>query len=220
MRSRFNAALAGCLLCSALLSESAVAQSAKPTLLQRVRELIGLNRPIAAGGSRSSRSLAVCIISPRTEIDAKGQVQALVTLPRPTILAADPLNEVRINRGDRLIWRQQASSTQAIEGPINWPVEPIQPGDQLTLLLRPRGASGGDFARIKLNGASAAQMNGYEDLVQQLGSNAEAWLNAIDSAMNRNQVHLAWALLFTPQVQHSVELDELRREVLRQGCGE
>jgi hypothetical protein len=219
MRSRLSAALVAGLLSSGLLTQAAVAQSAKPTLLQRIRALIGLNRPIAAGGSRSSAALAVCVITPRTELDAKGQAQALVPLPRPTILAAGPLNEVRIDRGDRPVWRQRASSTQAIQGPISWPVEPIQPGEQLTLLLRPRGASGGDFARIQLTGASASEMSRHQALVEQLGSDAKAWLKAVDTALDRNQVPLAWALLFAPQDPRSTELDELRREVLRRGCG-
>jgi hypothetical protein len=220
MRSRLSAALVAGLLSSGLLTQAAVAQSAKPSLLQRIRALIGLNRPIAAGGSRSSAALAVCVITPRTELDAKGQAQALVPLPRPTILAAGPLNEVRIDRGDRPVWRQRASSTQAIEGPISWPVEPIQPGEQLTLLLRPRGASGGDFARIQLTGASATEMSSHQALVDQLGSDAKAWLKAVDTALDRDQVPLAWALLFAPQDPRSAELDELRREVLRRGCGE
>lgn len=219
MRSRLSAALVAGLLSSGLLTQAAVAQSAKPSLLQRIRALIGLNRPIAAGGSRSSAALAVCVITPRTELDAKGQAQALVPLPRPTILAAGPLNEVRIDRGDRPVWRQRASSTQAIEGPISWPVEPIQPGEQLTLLLRPRGASGGDFARIQLTGASATEMSRHQALVEQLGSDAKAWLKAVDTALDRDQVPLAWALLFAPQDPRSAELDELRREVLRRGCG-
>lgn len=220
MRFRLPAVLAAGLLTSALLMQSAVAQSTRPTILQRIRALIGLNKPIAAGGSRSSAALAVCVITPRTELDAKGQAQALVPLPRPTILAAGPLNEVRIERGGQPVWRQRASSTQAIEGPISWPVEQIQPGEQLTLLLRPRGASGGDFARIQLIGASATEMSRHQALVQQLGSDAKAWLKAVDNAMDRNQVPLAWALLFAPQDPRSAELDELRREVLRRGCGE
>jgi hypothetical protein len=99
-------------------------------------------------------------------------------------------------------------------------VEPIQPGEQLTLLLRPRGASGGDFARIQLTGASASEMSSHQALVEQLGSDAKAWLKAVDTALDRNQVPLAWALLFAPQDPRSAELDELRREVLRRGCGE
>jgi len=214
--------VAGALLTLTLGAPVALAETptAKPSLLQRIRQLIGLTRPIAAGGSRSSATLAVCVITPRTKLDAKGQARALVPLPRPTILAAGPLNEVRIDRAGQPIWRQRASSTAAIEGPIGWPVDPIQPGEQLTLLLRPRGASGGDFARIELTGASAGEMEANQALVTRLGGDAKAWLSAVDSALDRQQVPLAWALLFAPQDPRSNELDALRREVLHRGCGE
>ncbi len=222
LRPLARSAGAGALLSLTLGAPAALAQAptAKPSLLQRIRELIGLNRRIAAGGSRSSAALAVCVITPRTELDAKGQARALVPLPRPTILAAGPLNEVRIDRDGQPIWRQRASSTIAIEGPIGWPVDPIRPGEQLTLLLRPRGASGGDFARIELTGASAREMEANQALVSKLGGDAKAWLSAVDSALDRQQVPLAWALLFAPQDPRSNELDALRREVLQRGCGE
>lgn len=42
----------------------------------------------------------------------------------------------------------------------------FQAGDRLTLLLRPRGASGGDFASIQLTGASAKEMRSHQALVQ------------------------------------------------------
>jgi hypothetical protein len=221
LRPLTRSAVAGALLSLTLGAPAALAQTpaAKPSLLQRIRQLIGLNRPIAAGGSRSSAALAVCVITPRTELDAKGQARALVPLPRPTILAAGPLNEVRIDRDGQPIWRQRASSTTAIEGPISWPLEPIGPGEQLTLLLRPRGASGGDFARIELTGASASEMEANQSLVTGLGGDAKAWLSAVDSALDRQQVPLAWALLFAPQDPRSNELDALRREVLQRGCG-
>lgn len=220
MRDRLKPWLVGVVLAGSLLSPSAWAETVRPTLLQRIRALIGLNRPIAAGGSRSAQALQVCVITPRTEIDEAGQAQALVPLPRPTILAAGPLNEVRIDRDGQRLWSQKASSTQAIEGPISWPIEPIQPGEQLTLLLRPRGASGGDFAVIKLQGAPAAQMTANEALVSRLGTDAMAWLQAVDDALDRDQVPLAWALLFPPQEPRSDALDRLRREVFSRGCGD
>ncbi len=218
MRDCFKALLASAVLSGTLLISPAMAETAKPTLLQRIRALIGLNRPIAAGGSRSGNGPAVCMITPRTEIDQKDQAQAVVPLPRPTILAAGPLNEVRIDRNGKPVWRQRASSTQAIEGPISWPIEPIKPGENLTLLLRPRGASGGDFAVIHLTGAAAAEMSTNEALTARLGVDAAAWLQAVEGALDRDQVALAWALLFAPQDPRSQELDDLRREVFSRGC--
>jgi len=89
-----------------------------------------------------------------------------------------------------------------------------------TSRLWPRGASGGDFARIELTGASASEMEANQSLVTRLGGDAKAWLSAVDSALDRQQVPLAWALLFAPQDPRSNDLDALRREVLQRGCGD
>lgn len=212
-------ALTGVLLSLALLGQqAAAAQPLSPTLLQRIRQLIGLNRSIAAGGSRSLSPLRVCVITPRSELDDSGQATAQVPLPRPTILTAGPLNEVRIDRDGQPIWSRRASSAAAIEGPIRWPVEPIRPGERLTLLLRPRGASGGDFARVELRGASADELRSGAALESRLGGDGRAWRRAIDTALERQQLPLALALLFSPRNQASGELAALRRELMQAGC--
>ncbi len=219
MTARWRTVAAAAALVALVGGQPALAQPNKPSLLQRIRQLIGLNRPIAAGGSRSGGSLSVCVITPRTEIDEQGGAQALVPLPRPVILAAGPLNEVRLDRGGKLLWRERALSTQPIEGPVNWPLDPIQPGESLQLMLRPRGAAGSEFAVITLTGAPAAEMAAHEQLIEQLGMDAAAWLQAVDQALDRNQTALAWALLFAQQAPRSGDLDGLRREVLNRGCG-
>ena len=214
--------LAGWVAAAALLLaplQVAEAKGPPPTLLQRLRELIGLNRTVHAGGSRSGSAVAVCVIAPRTSLDAAGDGVAVVPLPRPTLLVAEPLNEVRIDRGGKVVFQKRASSTAPIEGPMGWPIEPITPGEELTLLLRPRGASGGDYARITLKGVSAAEQQANEALVSRLGADPKAWLQAVDGALDRQQVALAWALLFAPQDPQSPELDALRQEVWRRGCG-
>ena len=212
--------MVGALLTLALGAPAALAESqpVKPTLLQRIRRLIGLNRPIAAGGSRSSPALAVCVITPRTELDTNGLARALVSFPRPTILAAGPLNEVRIDRDGQPIWLQRASSKAAIQGAIGWPIAPIQPGEHLTLLLRPRGASGGDFARIELTSANASEMKANQALVARLGRDANAWLMAVDQALDEGKVSLAWGLLFNPQSPESTSMNDLRKTIKEQAC--
>ena len=220
MSSARQRAACAALLLALLAQATEVGAQAAPSLLQRIRALIGLNRriPVAAGGSRGGGAAAVCVIAPRTSVDSQGRATAVVPLPRPTILAAEPLNEVRILRGQQLLWQQRASSTQAIEGPIGWPLAPMQVGEELTLQLRPRGAGGGDFAEVTLKGAQKAEWQAAEAQVQRLGANPAAWLQAVDRALSQGQVPLAWALLYSPQDPRSSELDGLRQEVYRNGC--
>lgn len=220
MPSATRRVLAVALLLGLLAPQVSWAAPAAPSLLQRIRALIGLNRkvPVAAGGSRGGSAMEVCVIAPRTNVDAQGRAVAVMPLPQPTILAADPLNEVRILRGQQVVWQRRASSTTPIEGPIPWPLAPIQPGEELSLQLRPRGGGGGDFAVVSLRGAAAAEQQAAVALVQRLGTDPSAWLQAVDAALDRGQVPLAWALLFAPQDPRSAELDGLRQEVLRRGC--
>ena len=221
MASKTRCRLMALLVMGLLTAPMASAAPAAPSLLQRIRSLMGLSRkiPVAAGGSRGSSPMAVCLVSPVISLDGQGRATAVLPLPNPTILAAEPLNEMRILRGQQMIWQQRASSTTAIEGPIAWPVEPVQPRDELTLLLRPRRAAGGNFAAVSLQGAPAADQRRAEALVTGLGRRPMAWLEAVEQSLQQRQVALAWSLLLSPQAPRSPELDELRLELRRRGCG-
>lgn len=200
------------------------------TVLQKIRALLGLNRPILAGGSRSSAELEVCVISPPFDTaaasgsrGAKGSgdlagAVATVPLPRPLLLVQGPLSELRLQRGEELLWRQRSSSISPIEGPISWPLPPLQPGERLRWLIRPTGAAGGDFAAVTLVGASALEMKRGEALVEQLGRDGGAWIKAIENELDRGNAPMAMALLFYPQDQEEAQLDALRREVLENSC--
>jgi len=170
---------------------SAAASQALPprSLIQKLRDFLGLNPPVAVGGSRSGSELAVCLMSPWP-----GQP---IGLTAPVLQTAGPLNEIRIEQGDQLLWERRASSTQAIEGPIPWPIQALKAGAELTLKIRPRGASGGDFAVFRFRVADAATLESNAQLANSLGHDAKAWSQAIDQ-LKPGQQMLAAALLSSP----------------------
>ena len=172
--------LGAVLLAIVLGSNGALAESSQKTLVQLIRELIGIDRDIAAGGSRSPDDPSICLISPRAEVNSEGKVSAVVPVPMPTLLTAGPLSEVRIYREGLAVWREVASTTTTIEGPLYWPVEPIKPNERLTVWLRPRGASGGDFAKITLIGDSQASMNVTHRLLAVIGEDPRSWLKLLE----------------------------------------
>ncbi|WP_411871951.1 hypothetical protein [Vulcanococcus limneticus] len=179
---------------------------APPTPLQIVRRLLGLPQRVAVGGSRSSSALAVCLISPAITTseptpaagDGAERPLALVPLPAPTLLAAGPLSEVRLERDGVILWRQLASSTQPITGPIPWPLAPLKGGETLQLRLRPLGASGADLATVSLKAATSADLQRAGDGIRALGSSRERWVQAIDQAASTDPP-LAVALLASPR---------------------
>jgi len=179
---------------SLLLSTAAVAQQQAPippTLLQRVRQLLGLVQPVAAGGSRGD-SKQLCLISPYVTSTQQGAVTPTAT---PTLRVRQPLNEVRIEKDGRTIWRKVASSSQAINGLISWPLAPMQPGERLELVLRARGASGADLARVPLQAASAEVLAQTRAVLDEITQNPEAWESAMDQALQNNNKALAVVLL-------------------------
>jgi hypothetical protein len=105
---------------------------------------------LMVGAARSAGRPAdeVRLINPLVEVDAQGVAKAIAVCPTPTLLAEGPLAEVQIWRGEELLWRQQATSNRPIEGPIAWPLRPMDLEDRFIIRLRPYGAPVGSNACI------------------------------------------------------------------------
>lgn len=177
-------------------------------------------QPILSGESRpAGPAQDVCLIAPRAQNDAGGRARAVVPIGRPTLFAVGELESVRLERGGKVAWQQSSSGEAPIRGPIAWPVAPIRPGESLLLRLRPPQAPPGDFAVIELVGASAPVMHKAEALLRSLGQEPGAWQRAFEQELERGDLPLAWALLFAHEGPSSPELDALRLEVYRRGCG-
>ena len=76
-----------------------------------------------------------------------------------------------------------------------WPMAPLEPGEQLQLVLRARGASGGDAARIPLQAASAAVLDETRTLLKRVKDNPMAWESAMADALQSNNKALTMVLL-------------------------
>ena len=149
------------------------------SLIQKLRSFLGLNPPVAVGGSRSDDEKLVCLVSPWPGTP--------IGVSTPVLMALGPLNEMRIEKGDQVLWQQRASSTKAIEGAILWPLKPLEPGEKITLRVRPRGASGGDFASFNFEAANKKSLDANQQQINSLGVNPKNWINFIANLKPENK---------------------------------
>jgi len=161
----------------------------------------------------------LCVVSPRLTASAGGDAHGLVALANPTILARGPLREVLIERQGRVVWQQLAAPGEALEGPIVWPLAAIRPAETLRVRLRPLGAAATDFASFRLTGAPRQQMAAAAALLGALGSDPQAWFEAIEQQLDHGDVAFAWLLLYAAEAPSSPSLDALRRQIYLRGCG-
>jgi hypothetical protein len=178
--------------------------------------------PIQGGQAtdRQADPVAVCVVAPRVEAVQQGDAIGVVPTPRPVVLVVEPLLEIRLERAGRVVWRRVANPGEVITGPMAWPGPPLAPGEVVLLRLRPEQAGPGSFAHVQLIGGSAARMAQTARLMAALAQKPAAWLQAVDAALDQGDVPLAWTLLYAPSAPLSPELQALRNQVLKQGCGE
>jgi hypothetical protein len=128
----------------------------------------------------------------------------MVPTATPTLMSAGPLNELQLLHDNRIVWQQRASSIEPISGPIAWPLQPLQPNEQVLLRLRPRGAGGGDFAQISLQAADAAVLERHQSLLTMLQANPSRWETAIEQELSSNPA-MAVALASDPSAPPGIQ---------------
>jgi len=104
----------------------------------------------------------VGLINPRVELNPQGEPVARAVCSTPTIWADRPLAEILIEREGVPVWQKLATSKQSIEGPISWPLEPLKACESCTLKLRPFGALGGAYGKVKLIATDTEAYGQYE----------------------------------------------------------
>ncbi|MEB3350575.1 MAG: hypothetical protein VKO00_11220 [Cyanobacteriota bacterium] len=172
----------------------------------RARPLLALNEP------------HVCVICPLVQANRNGVAIAEVPLARPTVFVAEPLAEIRIERDGTLLWREVSRPEAPLQGPLRWPLAPLRPGETVLLRLRPEGAEASHVASLQLTAASADRMATAERLLANLGRDPTAWRQAIEQLLERQDLALAWLLIFAFEGPSEPQLDALRLELFRRGC--
>ena len=196
--------------------------------------LLPLGSPALAGRpDPAGAALSLCVITPRITDPDGSPPAALVAVSRPTLFVVEPLSELQILEGNRLLWRQGTTAgstrpaagarfgafpTGTIEGPFPWPLAPIRPEQALTLRLRPLEGGATAFAVVRLIGSPAGQLARGDALLAGLGRDPHRWRLAVEAAMERGDLPLASALLFAFEGPGAADLDALRLTVIRRSC--
>jgi hypothetical protein len=185
------------------------------SLVQVIRELIGLPKRVAAGGSRSNMNKSVCLITP--VITKMGDYPtAIAVVPEPTIVTSKKLNEIVIRRveGNReILYRKRASSTKAVNNILEWPLKPIQENEKFMIELRALKSSGSDKAKIILKATDAETLNKNQILIQNM-KNADSQEMYTLLQKQEGSFPLKMNLLFNS----NVPLKSMRDQVIKNSC--
>lgn len=183
--------------------------------------LSGLSPLPVQAHSRQAEAVEVCVLVPRVESVDEGEAVGELPTASPVLLVVEPLRQVRIeSAAGRLLWSRRAPAGEALERPLAWPLSPLKPDQEVVLRLQPVGAADDAFAHVRLRAGDAARLRATATLISTLGRSGDAWLAALHTALAAGDVPLAWTLLYAPQAPASDALQELRRELLRRGCGD
>ena len=195
-------------------------------LTPRLSGSIASLTPSEIGVTSFTRSLGaegkskVCIITPEVQYSESEDIYiALVGVDLPAIVFLDPLNEVRILKDEKVIFREYASLEETITGLLNWPIKyPIKQSGKYEISFRSEGSSGGDWSTIEIQIDPNNKLEELDSLVESLGTDEGKWIRAINDNLESNQ-SLALTLLFHKSAPQSINFNEIRGSILnREGC--
>ena len=142
-------------------------------------------------------------------------LSAEIKVDKPTIYSLKPLNEIKIIKDNKILWREIATSSKKIEGPINWPLDPIERGDQFKLSLRAEGASLGSEVNINLIADEKEKLNDLDEIVYKLGDSKSSWIKSINKNIKIDK-DTGLTLLFSGKAPKSKELQKVKLDLSKE----
>ena len=163
----------------------------------------------------SSEKKSICLLTPTVVRGEDNILSAVIKVDKPTIYSLKPLNEVKLIKDNKILWRKIASSSKKIEGPINWPLDPIKRGDEFKLSLRADGASLGSEVNINLITDSKEKLNDLDEIVSKLGDSKNSWIKSINKNIKIDK-DTGLALLFSNKATVFRELQRVKLDISKE----
>ena len=188
----------------------------RPKLLGNLASLSGDPIEISTytRSSKLAAPLKACLISPTFAEEKSGSnVMSIVSIDKPLIFSLDPLNEIKISSNGKTLWSKTGTPEGRIRGPIQWPIEPMKPGEKLTLSIRPKGTSFSEEAIIVLQATQKESFQVLDSVINSLGESDSRWVKIINRNLEKDRT-LALALLFSKDSPKSVILNKARKILL------
>ncbi len=201
---------------SSFASEQSRNDEPPKSFVQIARNLLGVPKKVAAAGSRSFNIPTVCIITPEIN-QINREMRSYLILPKPTIVMRETLNEIEIRVNNSIPWKRNASSLNAIDGTIYWPLKKLKGGDIVNIRVRPRGSSGGNSVNLSMLVKSQKELDKNSKTIRSLGKNITLWQKVL-AEKSIEDPQIATALLFSRHAPKSPYINNLRSFILQEAC--
>ncbi|MBO8219380.1 hypothetical protein [Prochlorococcus marinus] len=184
----------------------------RPKLMGSIATLTPQSFEVNSFTRSSSEKKSICLLTPTVVRGEDNILSAEIKVDKPTIYSLKPLNEVKIIKDNKILWRKIATSSKKIEGPINWPLDPIKRGDEFKLSLRADGASLGSELNINLITYSKEKLNDLDEIVSKLGDSKNTWIKSINENIKIDK-DTGLTLLFSDKAPASSELQKVKSDL-------
>ena len=187
----------------------------RPKLMGSIATLTPQSFEVNSFTRSSSEKKSICLLTPTVVRGEDNILSTEIKVDKPTIYSLKPLNEVKIIKDNKILWRKIASSNKKIEGPINWPLDPIKRGDEFKLSLRADGASLGSEVNINLITDSKEKLNDVDVIVSKLGDSKNSWIKSINKNIKIDK-DTGLTLLFSEKAPKSKELQKVKLDLSKE----
>ena len=206
-----NIQVSGSIIFAGILSLIFIPKIYQPRLALDIKMIEGTS-VLIADNTRSIGDISnkLCVLSPQLKtMDNLNQYKYYISIDKPVLLFKDSLNEIKIIKDNKEIWRKTATSDNKIIGPLYWPIKSFEVNDSYILRVRPDGIPMGNYADIKLE-ASKDKITKLDQLENSLDKNEYKWIREINKNISKNP-DLSIALLFSKNIPNSEVLEKTKK---------
>ena len=206
-----NIKVSGSIIFAGILSLIFIPKIYQPRLALDIKMIEGTS-VLIADNTRSIGDISnkLCVLSPQLKAtDTLNQYKYYISIDKPVLLFKDSLNEIKIIKDNKEIWRKTATSDNKIIGPLYWPIKSFEVNDSYILRVRPDGIPMGNYADIKLE-ASKDEITKIDQLENSLDKNEYKWIREINKNISKNP-DLSIALLFSKNIPNSEVLEKTKK---------
>ena len=206
-----NIQVSGSIIFAGILSLIFIPKIYQPRLALDIKMLEGTS-VLIADNTRSIGDISnkLCVLSPQLKtMDNLNQYKYYISIDKPVLLFKDSLNEIKIIKDNKEIWRKTATSDNKIIGPLYWPINSFEVNDSYVLRVRPDGIPMGNYADIKLE-ASKDKITKIDQLENSLDKYEYKWIREINKNISKNP-DLSIALLFSKNIPNSEVLEKTKK---------
>ena len=184
----------------------------KPRLANNIASISAYKLEFSSTRSGSKYNKEVCLLSPEISFDGSKNI-ANSSFDRPLIFPTKQVKKIIISKDGKIIWSKESKDNRKLEGPIQWPIKPLEPDEEYLISINSNEASSEEYLQINLKANPEKSFKKLTKEIEKIGISESSWIKNINNKLKKDQ-DMALALLFSDKTPNSKVIEKAKSSAI------